>query len=71
MTFYSCSFDTILYRFYAMMFIGIASVATGYYAFSVLCLPLLLMSLLGVSFKKSANATKDAKAATPRVALQH
>ena len=52
MTFYTATFDTILWRFYAMTAIGILAFITGYYFLSILCLPLLLMCLLGVSFKK-------------------
>lgn len=57
MKLYAASFSTILWRFYAMMAIGIASFVTGMYFIAVLCLPLLMISLLGVSFKPEASAT--------------
>ncbi len=55
MTFYTASFSTILWRFYAMTAIGIFSVMSGLYFLSALCLPLLLMCLLGVSFGSEKN----------------
>lgn len=71
MTFYSCSFATILIRFYAMMFVGIAAVATGYYAIAVICLPLLLTCLLGVSFKKPSSVAVSHAAPAHKMAVHH
>jgi hypothetical protein len=41
-----------------MMGIGIAAIVTGYYALGALCLPLLMMCMLGLSFKNDKNKTK-------------
>ena len=38
-----------------MMAIGIAAFITGMYPLAILCLPLLLMSMLGISFNGTKN----------------
>ncbi len=59
MTFYSASFATILWRFYAMTAVGIIAVASGQYYLAILCLPLLLGCLMGVSFKSMTEEVEE------------
>jgi len=55
----SASFETVIYRFYFMMAIVLASFFLGYPAFAVLAVPVFLSGLAGVSFKNEAPKTKQ------------
>ncbi len=51
MTFYTLSFDRIIWRFYLMMFVVVGSFSIGIPALAILSLPIFLSTIMGVSFK--------------------
>lgn len=49
---FEASFDTIVWRYYLMMLIVIVPFFLGIPLLSLLALPMFLVSILGISFKK-------------------
>ncbi len=54
----SASFETVIWRFYFMMAIVLASFFLGHPAFAVVAVPVFLSALTGVSFKNGKKKTK-------------
>lgn len=60
MKYYNADFDTIIWRFYLLIAVAIISFYSGLPFLAILCLPIFLSALLGITF--DFNTKDEAKA---------
>ncbi len=61
MRFFEASIETVILRFYLIMAIVIVSFFSGLYLFALLVVPLLIGTMLGVSFKSEERNSLGAE----------
>jgi len=63
---FEASFDTIVWRYYLMMLVVIVPFFLGVPLLSLLALPIFLISILGISFKKEVKENGQSNEAERR-----